>query len=95
MIARTPPCRPAARLLGTCRFARFGGHGVAISGSSGGGRQVCRFGVGDGAPLGVAQWNATTVPNWSTLEDEFAQLRQDGIFISVAAAAFAAPAPPR
>jgi hypothetical protein len=30
-------------------------------------------------------WNATTVPNWSMIEDEFAQLKADGIFISVAA----------
>ncbi|MBL9163104.1 MAG: hypothetical protein JNL18_10245, partial [Planctomycetaceae bacterium] len=35
--------------------------------------------------LGVAQWNATTMPNWSTLEDEFAQLKADGIFIAAAA----------
>lgn len=30
-------------------------------------------------------WNANTVPNWATLEEEFAQLKTDGIFISVAA----------
>ena len=30
-------------------------------------------------------WNSDTVPNWATLEDEFAQLETDGIFISVAA----------
>lgn len=30
-------------------------------------------------------WNADTVPNWATLEDEFAQLELDGIFVSVAA----------
>ena len=30
-------------------------------------------------------WNADTVPEWGTLEDEFAQLEADGIFISVAA----------
>ncbi len=30
-------------------------------------------------------WNSSTVPNWATLEEEFAQLRNDGIFISVAA----------
>lgn len=30
-------------------------------------------------------WNADTVPNWATLEDEFRQLKNDGIFISVAA----------
>lgn len=34
--------------------------------------------------LGSA-WNADNVPNWATLEDEFAQLKADGIFISVAA----------
>jgi len=32
-----------------------------------------------------SQWNASNVPNWATLEDEFAQLQADGIFISVAA----------
>jgi len=31
------------------------------------------------------QWNADTVPNWAMLEDEFAQLEADGIFIAVAA----------
>lgn len=30
-------------------------------------------------------WNATTVPNWSTLEEEFAQLKADGIFVAVSA----------
>ncbi len=30
-------------------------------------------------------WNASTIPSWATLEDEFAQLEADGIFISVAA----------
>ena len=30
-------------------------------------------------------WNATTVPSWSTMEDEFAQLKADGIFITVSA----------
>ncbi len=35
--------------------------------------------------LGVASWNADTVPAWATLEDEFAQLEADGIFISVSA----------
>lgn len=30
-------------------------------------------------------WNSASVPDWATLEEEFAQLRQDGIFISVAA----------
>ncbi len=34
--------------------------------------------------LGV-NWNGGTIPGWATLEDEFAQLEQDGIFISVAA----------
>ena len=34
--------------------------------------------------LGV-DWNADTVPGWATLEDEFAQLEADNIFISVAA----------
>ena len=35
--------------------------------------------------LGVASWNSNTVPSWSTLEDEFAQLEADGIFIAVSA----------
>ncbi len=30
-------------------------------------------------------WNSTTVPNWTTLEDEFAQLHADGIFVAVSA----------
>ncbi|MEZ6073834.1 MAG: S8 family serine peptidase [Pirellulales bacterium] len=30
-------------------------------------------------------WNSDTVPPWAVLEDEFAQLEADGIFISVAA----------
>ena len=30
-------------------------------------------------------WNSNTVPAWSTIEDEFAQLKADGIFIAVAA----------
>ena len=30
-------------------------------------------------------WNSDTVPEWATLEDEFAQLEADGLFISVAA----------
>jgi subtilisin family serine protease len=30
-------------------------------------------------------WNASSVPGWSTLEDEFAQLEADGIFIAVSA----------
>ena len=34
--------------------------------------------------IGV-DWNADTIPGWATLEDEFAQLKKDGIFISVAA----------
>ncbi|MCA9248554.1 MAG: S8 family serine peptidase [Planctomycetales bacterium] len=32
-----------------------------------------------------ASWNSDSVPNWAMLEDEFAQLENDGIFISVAA----------
>lgn len=32
-----------------------------------------------------ANWNANNVPNWATLEEEFQQLKADGIFISVAA----------
>lgn len=35
--------------------------------------------------LGVSTWNASTIPNWATLEDEFAQLAADGIFIAVSA----------
>lgn len=31
------------------------------------------------------EWNAKTLPNWATLEDELQQLAADGIFISVAA----------
>lgn len=34
--------------------------------------------------LGTA-WNAATVPSWSMLEDELAQLKADGIFIAVSA----------
>lgn len=34
--------------------------------------------------LGTA-WNAETVPNWTTIEDEFQQLKADGIFIAVSA----------
>ncbi|MCP4463790.1 MAG: S8 family serine peptidase [Planctomycetaceae bacterium] len=34
--------------------------------------------------LGV-DWNAHTLPQWATLEDEFSQLEADNIFISVAA----------
>ncbi|MBX9791886.1 MAG: S8 family serine peptidase [Pirellulales bacterium] len=30
-------------------------------------------------------WNAASIPAWATLEDEFAQLATDGIFIAVAA----------
>ncbi|MEX0641964.1 MAG: S8 family serine peptidase, partial [Pirellulales bacterium] len=30
-------------------------------------------------------WNATTIPSWTTMEDEFAQLKADGIFVSVSA----------
>lgn len=30
-------------------------------------------------------WNSTTIPSWTTMEDEFAQLKADGIFISVSA----------
>ena len=32
-----------------------------------------------------SNWNADTVPDWSTMEDELAQLKNDGIFISVSA----------
>ncbi len=35
--------------------------------------------------LGVSSWNADTIPNWANLEDEFAQLEADGIFIAVSA----------
>jgi len=35
--------------------------------------------------LGVSSWNAATVPSWAMLEDEFAQLEADGIFIAVSA----------
>jgi subtilisin family serine protease len=35
--------------------------------------------------LGVSSWNAATIPNWANLEDEFAQLEADGIFIAVSA----------
>ncbi|MBI2479522.1 MAG: S8 family serine peptidase, partial [Planctomycetia bacterium] len=34
--------------------------------------------------LGTA-WNSNSVPNWSTIENELAQLEQDGIFIAVSA----------
>ena len=30
-------------------------------------------------------WNDDTVPDWTTLEDEFAQLKDDGIFVAVSA----------
>ena len=30
-------------------------------------------------------WNSDSVPSWATLEDEFAQLKADGIFVSVSA----------
>jgi len=32
-----------------------------------------------------SNWNSDAVPHWATLEDEFQQLENDGIFISVAA----------
>jgi subtilisin family serine protease len=32
-----------------------------------------------------SNWNAATVPSWAMLEDEFAQLEADGIFVAVAA----------
>ncbi len=32
-----------------------------------------------------ADWNANEIPGWAMLEDEFAQLESDGIFIAVAA----------
>ncbi|MCA9232694.1 MAG: S8 family serine peptidase, partial [Planctomycetales bacterium] len=35
--------------------------------------------------LGVASWNSDTIPSWANLEDEFAQLEADGIFIAVSA----------
>lgn len=35
--------------------------------------------------LGVSSWNAETIPTWASLEDEFAQLEADGIFIAVSA----------
>ena len=35
--------------------------------------------------LGVSGWNSDTIPAWANLEDEFAQLEADGIFISVSA----------
>jgi subtilisin family serine protease len=45
--------------------------------------------------LGVSSWNAYSIPSWANLEDEFAQLKADGIFIAVSAgnsfASFNAP----
>ncbi|MEZ6092971.1 MAG: S8 family serine peptidase [Pirellulaceae bacterium] len=38
-----------------------------------------------GQPSLGSEWNSDTIPDWATLEDEFAQLESDGIFISVAA----------
>ena len=35
--------------------------------------------------LGVSSWNSDTIPTWAMLEDEFAQLEADGIFVAVAA----------
>jgi len=35
--------------------------------------------------LGVASWNSDAIPNWANLEDEFAHLEADGIFIAVSA----------
>ncbi|NOY42659.1 MAG: S8 family serine peptidase [Planctomycetes bacterium] len=35
--------------------------------------------------LGVSGWNAETIPSWANLEDEFAHLEADGIFIAVSA----------
>jgi subtilisin family serine protease len=35
--------------------------------------------------LGVSSWNSNTIPSWSTLEDEFAQLETAGVFIAVSA----------
>ena len=32
-----------------------------------------------------AEWNSNAIPSWATLEDEFAQLQQDNIFVTVAA----------
>ncbi|MDH3717055.1 MAG: S8 family serine peptidase [Planctomycetota bacterium] len=32
-----------------------------------------------------ADWNADAIPSWAMLEEEFAQLEQDGIFVGVAA----------
>jgi len=30
-------------------------------------------------------WNSNTIPSWTTLEDEFAELKADGIFVAVSA----------
>ena len=35
--------------------------------------------------LGTTAWNSNTIPSWATLENEFAQLEADGIFITVSA----------
>lgn len=35
--------------------------------------------------MGVSSWNATTIPNWANLEDEFQALEAAGIFIAVSA----------
>lgn len=35
--------------------------------------------------LGVSSWNSSTIPSWANLEEEFAQLEADGIFIAVSA----------
>ncbi|HEX6961520.1 MAG TPA: S8 family serine peptidase [Lacipirellula sp.] len=35
--------------------------------------------------LGVSSWNSASIPAWANLEDEFAQLEADGIFIAVSA----------
>ncbi|HYO24961.1 MAG TPA: S8 family serine peptidase, partial [Lacipirellulaceae bacterium] len=35
--------------------------------------------------LGVSSWNSAAIPSWANLEDEFAQLKADGIFIAVSA----------
>lgn len=32
-----------------------------------------------------AEWNSASIPSWATLEDEFRQLEQDGIFVAVSA----------
>ncbi|MCA9234357.1 MAG: S8 family serine peptidase [Planctomycetales bacterium] len=35
--------------------------------------------------IGVSSWNAESIPAWANLEEEFAQLEADGIFIAVSA----------